>query len=82
MDRHPSELSVEELDIHYGKAVQMPIISATLATMSNDNHNIVSFEVVTEKEERWLLRFTQGALSELIKLADDWAGQTERPSVN
>ena len=64
--KHPQEMMVEELDVHYGKPVPAPAIVAVLAMAETIHHDRITFEAITEDGKRMLLPFTQQALRSLL----------------
>jgi hypothetical protein len=82
MSKHPNEMNPEELDLEYGNPVKQPMVTAIVSTASNENHDIVSVEVINEQRGRLVIPFTQSAIKALVFMCVDQANTDARPKAH
>jgi hypothetical protein len=81
MSKDPMEMTVEELDVNYGKPELLGTVTHILGLSQNANHDLFTIEVLTEDTKRLNIRFTQAALRMLVELIGDGLSN-ERPKAN
>jgi len=83
MARTPLEMSPEELDVMYGKPKNLSAALTTVLSVTfNENHDRITVEAVTEKDERVSITLTQLALRDIVRLSGESSDAPTRPRAN
>lgn len=78
----PLEMTIEELDLAYGKPQRLATVTAVLGISSNLHHDQITLEMITERGERVEVGFTQRALRRLTLLCQLEADAPDKPKAN
>jgi hypothetical protein len=83
MNKDPMEMTIEELDVVYGKPHLFTTITHVLQCVSVGGHDRFTVEIITEDSQRLNIQFTQEALRNLMRLIDvEGSLGVDRPKAN